>query len=342
MLKTEGLSKIYNGKQRDTVAVEDLNISVRAGEIVGFLGPNGAGKTTTIRLLLGLLQPTAGRVFLFGRPNSEDPISFKRRIGVVAEEPLTMTRMTGWEFIRFFADLNGVSSPQERMSELFEALDIWDARHALVSAYSRGMRQKLSLVRALVHAPDLLILDEPVSGLDPYGILQVRELVEKQRDSGGAVFISSHILSEMERSADRVGILHRGRLLVEDTVEGIRRRLGGALVVKLRLQEETPGLVEALRAMENVQRVEVRNGRAVSRDGARNSYDMTVHVSEARNPISPDQQHAADPKDARAQIFHQVVAHGGVLLEMSTEEMSLEEAFVTITNQNVAQLAGAE
>lgn len=339
MLRTESLSKIYDGKQRETVAVEDLNISVRAGEIYGFLGPNGAGKTTTIRLLLGLLQPTAGRVFLFGRPNSEDPVAFKRRIGVVAEEPLTMTRMTGWEFIRFFADLNGVDRPQERMSELFEALDLWDARHALVSAYSRGMRQKLSLVRALVHAPDLLILDEPVSGLDPYGILQVRELVEKQRDNGGAVFISSHILSEMERSADRVGILHRGRLLVEDTVDGIRRRLGRALVVKLRLQEEVPGLVEALRAMENVQRVEVQNGHA-----------MIVHVSEQRNPISSTGRQPGEiwispveqrDTDARADIFKQVVAHGGILLEMSTEEMSLEEAFVTITNQNVTQLAGA-
>lgn len=348
MLRTQGLSKTYDSKQGDTVAVEDLNIHVRAGEIYGFLGPNGAGKTTTIRLLLGLLQPTAGQVFLFGRPNTEDPIGFKRRIGVVAEEPLTMTRMTGWEFVRFFADLNGVARPEARMKQLFEALDLWEARHVLVSAYSRGMRQKLSLLRALVHSPDLLILDEPVSGLDPYGILQVRRLVETQRENGGAVLISSHILSEIERSADRVGILHRGRLLVEDTVDGIRRRLSGALIIKLRLQEEPPGLVEALRAMENVRRVELQNGRAVGNGHARKPYDITVHTNEQRprNPISPgehdDNADVALLTDVRAEIFRQVVAHQGVLLEMSTEEMSLEEAFVTITNQNVAQLAGAE
>ena len=311
MLQTEALSKTFD----TTVAVQDLNINVRAGEIYGFLGPNGAGKTTTIRLLLGLLRPTAGAVFLFGQRNTSDPVSLKRRIGVVAEEPLTMTRMTGWEFVHFFADLNAVPNPEARMRTLFEALDLYTARHALVSAYSRGMRQKLSLLRALVHAPDLLILDEPVSGLDPYGILQVRQLVEDHRHNGGAVLISSHILSEIERSADRVGILHHGRLLVEDTVEGIRQRLGRARVVKLSLQTAPPGLADALRRMENVERVDAQNG------------EISVHI--------------VGRKDLRAEIFQEVVAQGGILLEMGAEQMSLEEAFVTITHQNVAQLAGA-
>lgn len=311
MLQTEGLTKRFE----TTVAVEDLNITVRAGEIYGFLGPNGAGKTTTIRLLLGLLQATAGEVFLFGQPNGRDPIVLKRRIGVVAEEPLNMTRMTGWEFIRFFADLNGVAQPEGRMKALFETLDLWEARHVLVDGYSRGMRQKLSLLRALIHEPDLLILDEPVSGLDPYGILQVRELVEEHRRDGGAVLISSHILSEIERSADRVGILHQGRLLVEDTVAGIRQRLGQERVVRLRLESALPALPEALQSIQNVQRVEIEDGQ------------LAVHI------VGGD--------DLRAQIFQEVVAQGGVLLEMRTEEMSLEEAFVTITHQNVAQLAGA-
>ncbi len=311
MLQTEGLTKAYD----TTVAVQDLNINVRAGEIYGFLGPNGAGKTTTIRLLLGLLQPTAGSVFLFGQRNTNDMVALKRRIGVVAEEPLSMTRMTGWEFIRFFADLNAVPQPEARMEALFQALDLWDARHALVGAYSRGMRQKLSLLRALVHGPELLILDEPVSGLDPYGILQVRQLVEEHRQNGGAVLISSHILSEIERSADRVGILHQGRLLVEDTVEGIRQRLGSARVLKLGLVMVPSTLPDALRQIHNVERVE--------------AYDSQITV------------HIVGQNDIRPEIFRTVVAQGGVLLEMTGEEMSLEEAFVTITHQNVEQLAGA-
>lgn len=311
MLETEGLTRQFGA----TTAVQNLNLHVRAGEIYGFLGPNGAGKTTTIYMLLGLIPPTAGRVLLFGQPVTPDSLLLKRRIGVVAEEPVSATRMTAWELIRFFADLYGVPRPERRMQELFEALDLWDVRHGLAHNYSHGMRQKLSLIRALVHDPDLLILDEPVSGLDPYGIRQVRELVDAHRRRGGAVFISSHILSEIERSADRIGILHQGRLLAEDTMDGLRHRLARETVVQLALAELPPALVPALAALSPVQRV-VANGSRVD-----------LHV-------------VAD-QDVRPAIFQTVVAHGGVLVEMRTQEMSLEEAFVTITNQNVQQLAGA-
>jgi len=311
MLRTENLSKSF----AEAMVVQSLNLHVRAGEIYGFLGPNGAGKTTTIRLLLGLLRPTSGQVYLFERPLTGDTIPLKRRIGVVAEEPLSDTRMTAWEFVRFFADLNHVSRPEGRMEELFQTLSLWDARHALVAAYSRGMRQKLSLIRAMVHEPELLILDEPVSGLDPYGILEVRRVVEQHRDRGGAVLISSHILSEIERSADRVGILHKGRLLVEDTIDGIRTRIGGSRVIQLVLTELPPSLPEALGQVADVEQVEVVD------------HQVAVRTSGER--------------DARADIFQAVVQSGGVLVEMSTEQMSLEDAFVTITNRNVEQLAGA-
>lgn len=310
MLRTENLTKSFDS----TIAVQDLNLNIRAGEIYGFLGPNGAGKTTTIRLLLGLLQPTAGQVYLFDSPITDDTIPLKRRIGVVAEEPLATTRMTGWEFVRFFADLNKVPHPEGRMEDLFHALSLWEARHALASAYSRGMRQKLSLIRALVHEPDLLILDEPVSGLDPYGILEVRMVVEQHRRQGGAVLISSHILSEIERSADRVGILHRGRLLVEDTIDGIRARIGASKVVRLVLVDIPAALTHNLEKIPGVEDIEILD------------HQLDVHVSGNR--------------DARAEIFQAVVESGGILVEMSTEQMSLEEAFVTITHQNVEQLAG--
>jgi ABC-2 type transport system ATP-binding protein len=311
MLRTEDLSKSFG----ESIAVQELNLHVKAGEIYGFLGPNGAGKTTTIRLLLGLLRPTSGHVFLFDTPLTDDAIPLKRRIGVVAEEPLVSTRMTAWEFVQFFAGLNNVLQPEGRMEDLFKTLSLWHARHALVSAYSRGMRQKLSLIRAMVHEPELLILDEPVSGLDPYGILEVRQVVEQHRDRGGAVLISSHILSEIERSADRIGILHNGRLLIEDTIDGIRTRTGDSKVVELVLTELPPFLPDALRQIAGVEEVELLD------------HKVTIQVSGQR--------------DARADIFQAVVKNGGVLVQMSTEQMSLEDAFVTITNQNVEQLAGA-
>ena len=311
MLRTENLTKSFD----DSAAVEDLNLHIRAGEIYGFLGPNGAGKTTTIRLLLGLLQPTAGQVYLFDSPIGDDLIALKRRIGVVAEEPLDATRMTAWELVRFFADLNHVTRPEGRMEELFRSLSLWDARHALASVYSRGMRQKLSLIRALVHKPDLLILDEPVSGLDPFGIREVRNVIGAHREQGGAVLISSHILSEIERSADRIGILNHGRLLVEDTIDGIRSRIGESTNVQLRLVAVPDGLVAALEGVAEIGRI------------TQQENQLTLQVSGSR--------------DVRPDIFQAVVAHGGIILEMATEEISLEEAFVTITHQNVAQLAGA-
>lgn len=310
MLRTENLSKSYES----TDAVQDLNLHIAPGEVYGFLGPNGAGKTTTIRLLLGLLKPTSGQVFLFDEPITDDIIALKRRIGVVAEEPPPTNRMTAWELVRFFADLNYVSRPELRMEKLFHALDLWEERHALASAYSRGMRQKLSLIRALVHSPDLLILDEPVSGLDPFGIRQVRALVEEHREQGGAVLISSHILSEVERSAGRIGILHEGRLLVEDSINGIRARIGGTTSVRLELVEIPAALPAQLEAIPEVKNVE------------RQGDQLTVQLTGSR--------------DVRPDIFHAVVAAGGTLVAMELEEMSLEEAFVTITNQNVNQLAG--
>jgi ABC-2 type transport system ATP-binding protein len=312
MLRTENLSKSYDSK----IAVHDLNLNIAAGEIYGFLGPNGAGKTTTIRLLLGLLKPTSGRVFLFDDPITDDIILLKRRIGVVAEEPPPANRMTAWELVRFFADLNHVMHPEARMEKLFYALDLWESRHALASAYSRGMRQKLSLIRALIHTPDLLILDEPVNGLDPFGIRQVRAVVDEHREQGGAVLISSHILSEVERSADRIGILYQGKLLVEDSIDGIRTRIGGTNVVHLELLEIPASLPTQLHTIPEVQKIETQDNQ------------LTVHLSSSR--------------DARPDIFQAVVMTGGILTTMEMEEISLEEAFVTITNQNVQHLAGAE
>lgn len=297
------------------MAVDSLNLNVRAGEIYGFLGPNGAGKTTTIHMLLNLTPPTSGRLFVFGEPVASGAFRFRRDIGVVAEEPVESSKMSGWELVRYFAGLHGLDRPETRMEELFHSLDLWEARHGRARDYSRGMRQRLSLIRALVHRPQLLILDEPVSGLDPHGIRQVRELIHEYQRGGGTVFISSHILSEIERSANRIGILHNGCLLVEDTLSGLRHGLAAGQRFIVELERVPDSLVAELRDQ---------------------PWVLTLTQNERELEIL-----LGDEEDVRPKLSRQIAQSGGVILRMQSEEMSLEEAFVTITNQNVAQLAGA-
>ncbi|HEX5691724.1 MAG TPA: ABC transporter ATP-binding protein [Roseiflexaceae bacterium] len=310
MLTTEDLTKRY----KSHVAVEGLNLHVRPGEIYGFLGPNGAGKTTTIHMLLNLTQPSSGKITLFDKPLAPGDFRFKQAIGVVAEEPAESTQMTGWEVVRFFARLYGVESPADRMEALFHQLDLWDVRHGLARDYSRGMRQKLSLIRALVHEPKLLILDEPVSGLDPHGIRQVRELISDYSQAGGTVFISSHILSEIERSADRIGILHQGHLLIEDTLAGLRGRLTQQQKCMVELEAIPEGLLNRLEHADYVL--------DFSREGRQINATLGAEA------------------DARSRLSRLIAETGGVILKMQSEDMSLEDAFVTITSQNVGQLAG--
>jgi ABC-type multidrug transport system ATPase subunit len=313
VIRTENLTRQYG----DKVSLDRLNLDVRPAEIYGFLGPNGAGKTTTIHLLLNLLRPTSGRAFVFGESLTAGSFSFRQRVGVVAEEPLELSPLTGWELVHYFARLYGVDRPEPRMAELFHALDLWEARHALAHDYSHGMRQKLSLIRALVHEPELLILDEPVSGLDPHGIRQVRELIHRYRDLGGTVFISSHILSEIERSADRIGILHHGQLLVEDSLAGLRRRIGKGQRMVVELERLPESLDTRLRA---------------------EPYVMELEATQAGRQL----EILLDDDDARPKLSQLITESGGVILRMQSEEMSLEDAFVTITNQNVNRLAGTD
>jgi ABC-2 type transport system ATP-binding protein len=312
VIETENLTKRYG----DHVAVDSLNLQVRPREIYGFLGPNGAGKTTTIHMLLNLVQPTSGRICVFGKPLERGTFAFRQQIGVVAEEPVELSRLTGWELVRYFARLGGVRAPESRMEELFHALELWDARDALARDYSRGMRQKLSLIRALVHQPQLLILDEPVSGLDPHGIRQVRELIHAYRDQGGTVFISSHILSEIERSADRIGIMHNGSLLVEDTLAGLRRRLGSGRRLIVELDRVEAPLTERIGEEAYVLDLQV----------AGNGRQLELLLE--------------DGQDVRPRLSQLITESGGVILRMESEEMSLEDAFVTLTDQNVSTLAG--
>jgi len=214
-IRTEGLGKRYG----ETVALDRLDLTVEEGEIYGYLGPNGAGKTTTIRLLLGVHRPTAGRAELFGVDAWRDPVRAHRRVAYVAGEPYLWPSLTSAETFEFLARLHGDTDVVYR-DELVERFQL-DTRKR-IRALSKGNRQKVQLIAALATRADLLLLDEPTSGLDPLMEAAFRETVAEARAAGQTVFLSSHILGEVEALCDRVGILRRGRLVDEGTLEQLR------------------------------------------------------------------------------------------------------------------------
>lgn len=217
VIETVGLTKYY-GKIR---GVEDLDLSVEPGQIFGFLGPNGAGKSTTIRVLLDFIRPTSGSAHVFGIPSTADPIDIHRRVGYLPGELALYDTMTGDEMLRYFGALRDINDIGEgrRVAELLE-LDL----SRLIGSYSSGNRQKLGLAQAFLHRPELLILDEPSNGLDPLIQQAFYSLVEEARDEGRTVFLSSHILPEVERIAERVAIIRDGRLVTVASVAELKRR----------------------------------------------------------------------------------------------------------------------
>ncbi len=214
-IRTEGLSKRYG----DTLALDGLDLTVRRGEVYGYLGPNGAGKTTTIRLLLGLHRPSAGRGELFGVDAWGDPVSAHRRVAYVAGEPFLWPALTSAETFEFLARLHGGTDVAYR-DALVERFQL-DTRKK-IRALSKGNRQKVQLIAALATRAELLLLDEPTSGLDPLMEVAFRDCVKEAKERGQTVFLSSHILSEVEALCDRVGILRRGRLVDEGTLQELR------------------------------------------------------------------------------------------------------------------------
>ena len=228
IIQAEKLTKSY-GRFRGIV---DVDLEVNEGEIFGFLGPNGAGKTTTIRILLDLIRPTSGRARVFGIDAAYDPVAIHRRLGYLPGEWNLYDRLTGAETITYFANLRG-GIDRKYVDELVQRLDLDPSRR--FREYSKGNKQKVGLVCALQHRPELLILDEPTAGLDPLVQQTFNELLFENRAAGRSVFLSSHIISEVERTCDRVAIIREGRITRVDTVEGVRNL--AAHEVELRFAE---------------------------------------------------------------------------------------------------------
>jgi ABC-2 type transport system ATP-binding protein len=230
MLKLMNLTKKYD----ECLAVDDLTLEVGPGQLFGFLGPNGAGKTTTIKMMCGLLKPTGGSVVIGGIDIGDSPLEAKALLGLVPDKPVLYKKLTGREFVRFVGELYSVDSGliEKRIDDLLSLLDMTDSADKLIETYSHGMKQKASIMAALVHDPRLVILDEPTSGLDPRSARIVKDVLRALCDMGKTVFMSTHILEIAERVCDRVGIINEGRLVSVGSVSELReqsRQKGGSL-----------------------------------------------------------------------------------------------------------------
>jgi ABC-2 type transport system ATP-binding protein len=209
-------------------AVDDLDLTVKAGEFYALLGPNGAGKTTTLRMVAGLLQPDSGSISVFGVDALADPQAAKRMIAWLPDEPMLYDKLTPLEYLQFVAGLWGVDAAKARTraEELLRWLELWDQRNQRCEGFSRGMKQKAALAGALIHDPKLLILDEPLTGLDAAVARQVKDLLQARVKAGATVILTTHILEVAERLADRIGIIQSGKLRAEGTLAELRARAG--------------------------------------------------------------------------------------------------------------------
>ncbi|MFB6146558.1 MAG: ABC transporter ATP-binding protein [Halobacteriaceae archaeon] len=296
-IETGGLTKRFGA---DVVAVDDLDLTVQRGEVFGFLGPNGAGKSTTINVLLGFLDPTAGSVRVLDRDVTADSRAVRQRVGLLPEGYEPYQNLTGREHVRSAIDAKGADDDPDHLLDRV-GLDPADARRP-AGEYSTGMQQRMSLAVALVGQPELLILDEPSAGLDPDGVALLRAIIREETDRGATVFFSSHILEEVEKVCDRVGILADGGLVALDTIENLRSDMGAGATVTATLDAVPTDL--GLEAVEGVSDVAVEDG------------TVTVDVTEG-----PAKMRALRALDERATVE-----------DVAIEEASLEALFDAYTN----------
>jgi ABC-2 type transport system ATP-binding protein len=295
-IQTEHLSKRF--KQR--AAVADLSLAVQRGEIFGFLGPNGSGKTTTIAMLLGLVQPTAGRALVLGHDMQQQPGPALQRVGAMVEAPAFFPYLSGANNLRVLARAAGL--PAERVRAALAAVELEDRAGDAFRTYSQGMKQRLGIAAALLADPELIILDEPTNGLDPAGMVEVRSLIRSLAAGGRTIFLSSHLLHEVEQVCQRVAILKEGRLLAQGPVAELLRRGRG---LQVRVEADASAVREVLQPLDWVGAVRQQN-------------DMLLIEA---------------PTERAAEINALLLRHDIPVAELRPREESLEEFFLSITHE---------
>ncbi len=275
MIRTENLTKVFQQgkKQPPITAVDSLSLDVAEGEVFGFLGPNGAGKTTTVRMLCSLIGPSAGCAWIGSYQTGQDDQEIRRTVGILTETPGMYERLSAWKNLEIFARLYGVSNPAGQVEKYLRMLGLWERRFDPVGSFSKGMRQKLAIARALIHEPRVLFLDEPTSGLDPEASHLVRDFIEQLKDSGVTIFLCTHNLDEADRLCTRIGIF-KTHLVAVDTPENLRKTLFGRKVV-FHLQNLQPAWAEMVRELPFVKDAQAVDGRLV----------ISLDQPEEQNPI---------------------------------------------------------
>ena len=315
MIKVEGLTKRY----ARTVAVDDISFNVEPGQIVGFLGPNGAGKTTTMRVLTCFMPPTAGRAEVAGFDVMEQPLEVKKRIGYLPESPPLYPEMEVVEYLSFVGKLKGVPSRtlKSKIDEVSERCAITDVQTRLVGKLSKGYRQRVGLAQAIIHDPEVLVLDEPTAGLDPKQIIETRELI-KGLAGNHTIILSTHILPEVSQTCQQVLIINKGRLVATDTVDRLTHRLRGSESIEI---EVAPG--EGELDAENVRQrlAQVPGvGQAVFKETRENRHRFEVESQEGHS--------------IRGELARSVVEAGWNLHELHAAALSLEEIFLQLTSSD--------
>ena len=302
MIRVIDLSKNFGARQ----AVNGLNFEARQGEILGFLGPNGAGKTTTMRMLTGYMPPSSGTATIAGFDILKDSIEVRKRVGYLPETVPLYSDMTVFDYLKFMADLRHLPNPKQAIDETLLMVGLTDRADGYIGNLSKGMRQRIGLAQALLHKPEVLILDEPTIGLDPAQIIEVRNLI---RDIGKerTVLLSTHILSEAQQICNRILIINKGKIVVEDTPANLQSRLAGAERVHLRVRGEADELADQIRKLKGIQEVTIQG-------------DGLLEFQ------------FAPGKDLRPEVARLTIESKFDLLEMRPINLSLEEIFLELTH----------
>jgi ABC-2 type transport system ATP-binding protein len=317
MIEVENLTKRYG----PTLAVSEVSFNVQKGEVLGFLGPNGAGKTTTMRVITGFLPPTQGKVRVAGYDVTEEPLEAKRRTGYLPENPPVYPDMTVDEYLTFVARIKGVPrrDVRKRLNEVVEKCAVTEVRRRQIGKLSKGYRQRVGLAQALIHNPDVLVLDEPTAGLDPKQIIETRELI-KGLAGQHTVVLSTHILPEVSKTCQRVVVINAGLIVAVGTPDELTRRLQGFETVLITVEGPAAEIMDKFQRVGGVNWVEPRD----SSQGR-----VTLEVNSEKD------------KDVRAELAQAVVESGWKLFELKTSGLSLEDIFLKLTTKDLSEEAAA-
>jgi len=311
-IETVNLTKRYGR----LTAVDKLNLNVSANTIHGFLGPNGAGKTTTIKVLVGLLRPDEGVARIFGEEVSGDKPGVRFRIGYMPELPKFPKHLKGWELLDIYGQMYGLSKQQRRdqLPKLFELVGLKGREKDLIGKYSKGMQQRLGIAQALLNEPELVILDEPSLGLDPVGMVEVRELIKNIVKEGVTVFLSSHLLFEVQQVCSHVTIINKGVALVSDTIENVEHKIKRPASLQIEVTKLTNTIVENLKKLPFVTDVKTEG----------NKINITLGTQ----------------KDVRPQVSETITSSGGTIVSMNLVGQSLEDVFVQLVGKAGEEIVG--